>query len=71
MENYSHVIIPVLIEVHLFQRGHFNNDNIVCYMHGYEYNIFTGKLEHMRSWKKEDTWIEKSRMEKVRRLAFV
>lgn len=33
-------------------KGHFNNDNIVCYMHGYEYNIFTGKLEHMRSWKK-------------------
>jgi len=29
-------------------------------MHGYEFNIFTGKLEHIRSWKKEDTWIEQS-----------
>jgi len=39
-------------------KGHFNGDNIVCYMHGYEYNLFTGKLEKMSSWKKEDTWIE-------------
>ncbi|MGI0072593.1 MAG: Rieske (2Fe-2S) protein [Nitrosotalea sp.] len=39
-------------------KGHFNGDNIVCHMHGYEYNIFTGKLEKMRSWKKEDTWVE-------------
>ena len=39
-------------------KGHFNGDNIVCYMHGYEYNLFTGKLEKMRSWKKEDTWVE-------------
>ena len=29
-------------------------------MHGYEFNIFTGKLEHMKSWKKEDTWIEQN-----------
>ena len=33
-------------------------DIIVCYMHGYEFNIFTGKLENMKSWKKEDTWLE-------------
>ena len=25
-------------------KGEFNEDNIVCYMHGYEYNIYTGKL---------------------------
>src|SRR5438067_11758058 len=41
-------------------KGEFNNNNIICYMHGYEFNIFTGKLVHMRSWKKEDTWIEQS-----------
>jgi nitrite reductase/ring-hydroxylating ferredoxin subunit len=41
-------------------KGEFNNNNIICYMHGYEYNVFSGKLEHMRSWKKEDTWIEQS-----------
>jgi nitrite reductase/ring-hydroxylating ferredoxin subunit len=41
-------------------KGEFNNDNIVCYMHGYEFNIFTGKLENMKSWKKENTWIEQS-----------
>lgn len=39
-------------------KGHLNGDNIVCYMHGYEYNVFTGKLEKMSSWKKEDTWVE-------------
>ncbi|MDE1830310.1 MAG: Rieske (2Fe-2S) protein [Thaumarchaeota archaeon] len=39
-------------------KGHFNEDSIVCHMHGYEYNLFTGKLEKMRSWKKEDTWVE-------------
>jgi nitrite reductase/ring-hydroxylating ferredoxin subunit len=41
-------------------KGEFNNDNIVCYMHGYEFNVFTGKLENMKSWKKENTWIEQS-----------
>jgi nitrite reductase/ring-hydroxylating ferredoxin subunit len=39
-------------------KGRFNGDNIICYMHGYEYNLFTGRLEHMKSWKKEDTWVE-------------
>lgn len=41
-------------------KGDFNGDNIVCYMHGYEYNIFTGKLVDMKSWKKEDTWVEQN-----------
>lgn len=41
-------------------KGHFNGDNIVCYMHGYEYDVFTGKLENMKSWKKEKTWVEQS-----------
>jgi hypothetical protein len=29
-------------------------------MHGYEYDIFTGNLVNMKSWKKEDTWVEQS-----------
>ncbi len=41
-------------------KGHFNGDNIICYMHGYEYNIFTGELENMKSWKKEEGWMEQS-----------
>ncbi|MGA7370934.1 MAG: Rieske 2Fe-2S domain-containing protein [Nitrososphaeraceae archaeon] len=41
-------------------KGHFDGDKIVCYMHGYEYNIFTGMLENMKSWKKEDGWMEQS-----------
>ena len=34
-------------------KGEFNGDNIVCYMHKYEYNVFTGRLENMKSWKKK------------------
>ena len=41
-------------------KGEFKGDNIVCYMHKYEYNVFTGKLENMQSWKKEETWMEQS-----------
>ena len=41
-------------------KGEFNGNNIVCYMHKYEYNVFTGKLENMKSWKKEDTWMEQT-----------
>ena len=41
-------------------KGSLNCDNIVCYMHGYEYNIFTGKLENMKSWKKDSTWVEQN-----------
>jgi nitrite reductase/ring-hydroxylating ferredoxin subunit len=41
-------------------KGEFRGDNIMCYMHGYEYNVFTGKLEKAKSWKKEATWVEQS-----------
>jgi nitrite reductase/ring-hydroxylating ferredoxin subunit len=41
-------------------KGEFKGDNIVCHMHGYEFNLFTGRLENMRSWKKESTWVEQS-----------
>jgi nitrite reductase/ring-hydroxylating ferredoxin subunit len=41
-------------------KGEFKGNNIICYMHGYEYNIFTGKLEHMTSWKKDVAWTEQS-----------
>jgi nitrite reductase/ring-hydroxylating ferredoxin subunit len=41
-------------------KGEFKGDNIVCYMHKYEYNVFTGKLENMQSWKREETWVEQS-----------
>jgi nitrite reductase/ring-hydroxylating ferredoxin subunit len=40
--------------------GHLKDENIVCYMHGYEYNVFNGRLVNMKSWKKEDTWMEQS-----------
>jgi nitrite reductase/ring-hydroxylating ferredoxin subunit len=29
-------------------------------MHGYEYNIFTGKLEKMKSWRKDSSWVEQN-----------
>ena len=41
-------------------KGTLHGNNIVCYMHGYEYDIFTGKLENMKSWKKDDTWMEQT-----------
>jgi nitrite reductase/ring-hydroxylating ferredoxin subunit len=41
-------------------KGELKGDNIVCYMHGYEFNVFTGKLENMKSWKKQDTWLEQN-----------
>lgn len=41
-------------------KGTLNGDNIVCYMHGYEYNIFNGNLENMKSWKRDDEWIEQN-----------
>ncbi|MEO9319131.1 MAG: Rieske 2Fe-2S domain-containing protein [Nitrososphaera sp.] len=40
--------------------GHIEGDNVVCYMHGYEYNVFNGRLVKMKSWKKEETWMEQS-----------
>jgi nitrite reductase/ring-hydroxylating ferredoxin subunit len=41
-------------------KGHFMGDRLVCYMHGYEYNVFTGKLENMKSWKIEESWMEQT-----------
>jgi nitrite reductase/ring-hydroxylating ferredoxin subunit len=41
-------------------KGELKDDTVVCYMHGYEYNVFTGRLENMKSWKKEETWMEQS-----------
>jgi nitrite reductase/ring-hydroxylating ferredoxin subunit len=41
-------------------KGEFNGDNIVCYMHGYEYNLWTGTLEKIRSWKKDPAWREQT-----------
>jgi len=41
-------------------KGILHENNIVCYMHGYEYNVFTGKLENIKSWKKDDTWMEQT-----------
>ena len=41
-------------------KGDLKDDRIICYMHGYEYNLFTGRLENMKSWKKEETWMEQS-----------
>ena len=41
-------------------KGNLHGNNIVCYMHGYEYDVFTGKLENMKSWKRDDTWKEQT-----------
>jgi nitrite reductase/ring-hydroxylating ferredoxin subunit len=41
-------------------KGDFSGDNIVCYMHGYEFNLFTGNLEHAKSWKKDEKWMEQN-----------
>lgn len=48
MEGYLHVIIPAHIEAHNFQKVIYD---IVCYMHSYEFNIFTRRLESMKSLK--------------------
>lgn len=41
-------------------KGEIKGDNIVCYMHGYEFNVFNGKLVNMKSWKKESQWMEQT-----------
>ncbi|MGC2383597.1 MAG: Rieske (2Fe-2S) protein [Nitrososphaeraceae archaeon] len=41
-------------------KGQLDGENIICYMHGYEYNIFDGSLITMKSWKKESSWIEQN-----------
>ena len=41
-------------------KGEIKGDNIICYMHGYEFNIFTGKLVNMKSWKRDSRWMEQT-----------
>jgi nitrite reductase/ring-hydroxylating ferredoxin subunit len=41
-------------------KGEIKGENIICYMHGYEFNVFTGKLVNMKSWKKEYHWMEQT-----------
>jgi nitrite reductase/ring-hydroxylating ferredoxin subunit len=41
-------------------KGEVKGDNIICYMHGYEFNIFTGKLVNMKSWKRDSRWMEQT-----------
>ena len=41
-------------------KGELRGDRVVCYMHKYEFNVFTGSLENMKSWKKDDAWVEQS-----------
>ena len=40
--------------------GEIDGNRITCYMHGYEFDIFSGNLLKIKSWKKEDTWVEQS-----------
>jgi len=41
-------------------KGHYNQDNVVCYLHGYEYDICSGKLVNMKSWKQSEGWVEQN-----------
>lgn len=41
-------------------KGHYNGNNVVCYLHCYEYDIFSGKLMNMKSWKQSDSWVEQN-----------
>jgi nitrite reductase/ring-hydroxylating ferredoxin subunit len=41
-------------------KGELKGENIICYMHGYEFNVFTGELVNMKSWKKEYHWVEQT-----------
>jgi nitrite reductase/ring-hydroxylating ferredoxin subunit len=41
-------------------KGEIKGDNIICYMHGYEFNIFTGRLVNMKSWKRDWRWMEQT-----------
>lgn len=41
--------------------GEFNNNNLVCPRHNYEFDIDTGKLMKMASWKENHpTWVEQN-----------
>lgn len=39
-------------------KGYYKDNNIVCYMHDYEFDVCTGRLTNMKSWKKSKTWVE-------------
>ena len=41
-------------------KGVYKGNNVVCYMHDYEFDVLTGKLTNMKSWKKSDTWVEQN-----------
>jgi len=41
-------------------KGTYKGNNVVCYMHNYEFDVLTGKLTNMKSWKKSDTWVEQN-----------
>lgn len=41
-------------------KGIYKNNNVVCYMHDYEFDIDSGKLTNMKSWKKSETWVEQN-----------
>jgi nitrite reductase/ring-hydroxylating ferredoxin subunit len=39
-------------------RGYFNGNNIVCPLHGFEFDIDTGKLVKIRPWHNGNNWPE-------------
>jgi len=41
-------------------KGRYHDNNLVCYMHDYTFDVCTGGLTNMTSWKKSDTWMEQS-----------
>ncbi len=41
-------------------KGVYKDNNVVCHMHSYEFDIDSGRLTNMKSWKKSDTWIEQN-----------
>jgi nitrite reductase/ring-hydroxylating ferredoxin subunit len=55
MASYLHSIRGASLS-----KGQLDGEKIICYMHGYEYNIFDGRLVTMKSWKKESSWIEQN-----------
>lgn len=41
-------------------RGYYKGNDLVCYLHEYEFDVNSGKVVNMKSWKKSDTWKEQS-----------
>jgi len=41
-------------------KGTYKDNNLMCYMHDYTFDISSGKLINMASWKKSDSWVEQS-----------